>query len=328
MPKNDSYFDITIKHKYDSATTEGKERVKVLIASLLAIVLLCGTLMTFSNVSSISEAYTIEDVNGKTEKFPISNEEAKLISPPAIIVNESTTSEVESKETMEPKPTPQKSEKSMEVSVTRKSSKIEIKETVNKDSNSKKETKKVSTKKKKKSSTKRKARKSKPVFKNLSTKKQKAKAVWVQLKSEGYTDAAAAGVLGNIEQESNFNENSNRSGGSQYKGLFQLSINDRFQNCINWCRSNGYDPWSVEGQTKFMLEEMNHKTVRSYQFKKFTGYDKEDYKSIDCPKEAASAWVAGYEGAIESGYGLSATWQQESKRRNYAMKWYKEFKDL
>lgn len=92
-------------------------------------------------------------------------------------------------------------------------------------------------------------------FDDVNNKKsmyKKAKSIWKHLKSAGYSDGAAAGVLGNIEQESGFNIYSSTG---QYKGLFQLSINDRFRNSINWCEENGYLPYSIEGQVRFMLEE-------------------------------------------------------------------------
>ena len=336
MPSNQKYFDITIKHKYDSVTTSGKENLKKLTTIISLFVLVCSSLLIFSiHVSQISEAK--EDINGKAMYFPTPVQEAKRTLSTTVMT--STTSTAGGKES-ETRPVTGSSVTGTSVSaVTNNTSKIKKEETINLSINSaeeskdyfkskekeKKKSKKKSSKKKKKSTKTKKIKKTKKVFHNLTTKKKKAKAIWNKLKSEGYEEGAIAGVLGNIEQESNFNEKHSIDNGATYKGMFQLSKNDRFQNCINWCGKNGFNPWSVEGQIEFMLEEMNDEKVRTYQFKVFTGYDKEDYSSIKNPQKAASVWVAGYEGAIAGGSGLNASWQEEDKRRNYAQKWYDEF---
>lgn len=316
MPNEGNYFDITIKHKYDSVATNGKENQKKFKLIIALFVLVCSTLLIFSiNVSPISEAK--EDINGKAMYFPTLIPEAERTLSENVVVA-STTSSINGKES-ETLPVTSSSVSA----VTNNTSKIKNKETNNVSIESTEKTKSTS-KQKKKSSTKKK-KKTKKVFHNLTTKRKKAKAIWRKLKSEGYEEGAIAGILGNIEQESNFNERHSIDNNSTYKGLFQLSKNDRFQNCINWCEKNGYDPWSVQGQTMFMLEEMNDDTSRTYQFKTFTGYEKEDYSSIKNPKKAASVWVAGYEGAISGGSGLNASWQEEEQRREYAQKWYDEF---
>ena len=157
---------------------------------------------------------------------------------------------------------------------------------------------------------------------NESPIEEKAKAIFDFLTSAGLTKAAACGVLGNIEQESTFNVY-NSTG--KYIGLYQLSINDRFRNTILWCNKNGYPEYSIEGQTRFVLEELKDPKSRKEQFEMYTGYTKEEFTKLTDPEHAAFVFCAGYEGCIASGSGRNATWQQLSERQSYARKWYNKF---
>ena len=157
---------------------------------------------------------------------------------------------------------------------------------------------------------------------NESPIEEKAKAIFDFLTSAGLTKAAACGVLGNIEQESTFNIYSSTG---KYIGLYQLSIDDRFRNTILWCNKNGYPEYSIEGQTRFVLEELKDPKSRKEQFEMYTGYTKEEFTKLTDPEHAAFVFCAGYEGCIASGSGRNATWQQLSERQSYARKWYNKF---
>ena len=159
---------------------------------------------------------------------------------------------------------------------------------------------------------------------NSSPVEKKAYAIWKFLLSAGFSKGSAAGVLGNIEQESTFNTYC-RTG--KYSGLFQLSVYDRFSNTEDWCYENGFPSHSIEGQIRFMLEEMRDEKARNGLFEFFTGYSKTSFTKIKDPETAAYVFCAGYEGCISGGTGRSATWQQLSKRQIYARKWYEKFKD-
>ncbi|WP_135358285.1 phage tail tip lysozyme [Lactimicrobium massiliense] len=69
--------------------------------------------------------------------------------------------------------------------------------------------------------------------------------------SYGFTKAAAAGILANMQIESSFNPNA----GSSYYGLCQWG-GSRVSNLSAFCAANGYSSSSVDGQVAFMVSEM------------------------------------------------------------------------
>ena len=96
------------------------------------------------------------------------------------------------------------------------------------------------------------------IYKDLVSKygEEKAKtlmAVWTFLKAKGLSDEAAAGVMGNIQQESNFSTTAVGDGGTSY-GLIQWHAG-RKDNLYSYCKQNGYDPSSLEGQLNFLWNE-------------------------------------------------------------------------
>lgn len=80
--------------------------------------------------------------------------------------------------------------------------------------------------------------------------------IWTFLRSNGFSAAAAAGVMGNWERESGNHPNVNEVGGYGGYGLAQWTFT-RKTDLINWCSSNGYDYTSLEGQLNFFLYEFN-----------------------------------------------------------------------
>lgn len=87
-----------------------------------------------------------------------------------------------------------------------------------------------------------------------------ARAVFDTLTGAGLSPAAAAGVLGNLEQESDFNPAAHEHGGGAGRGLAQWSVGGRWDtdrlNLIDYAESRGTSPWTLETQTAFMLAEM------------------------------------------------------------------------
>lgn len=81
---------------------------------------------------------------------------------------------------------------------------------------------------------------------------ENASIIYTYLTTEaGFTKAAAAGVLANIQIESSFNP----AVGTSYYGLCQWG-GSRLSNLIAYCAANGYASDSVEGQIRFMVYEM------------------------------------------------------------------------
>ena len=66
-------------------------------------------------------------------------------------------------------------------------------------------------------------------------------------------DEAAAGVMGNIQQESNFSTTAVGDGGTSY-GLIQWHAG-RKDNLYSYCKQHGYDASSLEGQLNFLWDE-------------------------------------------------------------------------
>jgi len=87
-----------------------------------------------------------------------------------------------------------------------------------------------------------------------------AKLVWAALKDQGLTDEAAAGVLGNLQQESNIDPTTVQNGGPGM-GLAQWSRGGRWDTGPNsllvYASTQGLDPWAAKTQTDFMIWEMD-----------------------------------------------------------------------
>ena len=86
-----------------------------------------------------------------------------------------------------------------------------------------------------------------------------AQLVWDILIAEGFSQEAAAGILGNLQQESNIDPTLLQSGGPG-TGLAQWSRGGRWDSGSNsllaFAGSRGLDPWSAVTQTRFMIYEM------------------------------------------------------------------------
>lgn len=98
----------------------------------------------------------------------------------------------------------------------------------------------------------------------------------------GFTPAAAAGIVGNLKQESNFNPLSNQSGGPG-RGLAQWSEGQRWDSLVSWANSQGLNPNHMDTQLQFIVREMR-------------GYGWLDtYRKITDPAQAASFFMNEYE---------------------------------
>lgn len=128
--------------------------------------------------------------------------------------------------------------------------------------------------------------------------------IWNFLRANGFSAAAAAGIMGNMYAESGFIVNVEEySGGGGY-GLCQWT-GARRTNLINWCNSNGYDYTTLEGQLNFMLYEISARGM-------------DYYKDIQSVEEATMVWLDKFEVA-----GIRV----EGKRLNAANKYYNQWKN-
>ena len=71
----------------------------------------------------------------------------------------------------------------------------------------------------------------------------------------GFTAQAAAGVIGNLMQESGVNPNSHQGGGGPGRGIMQWTVNARWATLQKWAGKR--DPWALDTQVGFMMKEMN-----------------------------------------------------------------------
>lgn len=74
-------------------------------------------------------------------------------------------------------------------------------------------------------------------------------AIMAYLESQGYSRTAAAGIVGNLQQESSLNPNAPGGGLAQW-------IGSRWGALVAWVSSQGLDPNSAAGQLAFLVHEI------------------------------------------------------------------------
>lgn len=79
--------------------------------------------------------------------------------------------------------------------------------------------------------------------------------VYNRYRQDGLTDAEAAGMTGNIAQESGFDTGAVSGDGYGTKGLIQWD-GDRYARFEKWCEDNGRDPSDWRSQVDYSVEEM------------------------------------------------------------------------
>lgn len=79
--------------------------------------------------------------------------------------------------------------------------------------------------------------------------------VWNFLRAQGFSAAATAAIMGNIQQESGFDPTIEEIGNAIGYGLCQWSY-ERRTNLETWCNNNGYDYTTVEGQLAYLIYEL------------------------------------------------------------------------
>jgi len=142
-----------------------------------------------------------------------------------------------------------------------------------------------------------------------------ATAIYQQLVADGVPPAAAAGVVGNIGAESNFDPAAIEGGTGIGRGLIQWSFErrDAFE---KWSRDNDLDPDSMEANYGYLLYEMKkgrgiwgprrgtpkHLQVRSYE---------EYIQKAKTPELAAELFMLNYERP-------AVATQHLGRRQNYA----------
>lgn len=126
--------------------------------------------------------------------------------------------------------------------------------------------------------------------------------VYLYLSQEtDYNSAVACGIMASINQESHFNPESGK--GKSYQGLCQWS-SSRFSILENWCKNSGYDPYSLEGQIKFLYYDLSQR---------YTVYHK---ALLAIGNTAEGAYEAGYYFCYH--YERPASLESSSEKRGTA----------
>lgn len=92
--------------------------------------------------------------------------------------------------------------------------------------------------------------------------------IWNKLTTEyGFSNQAAAAIMGSMQQESSFNPTASQLGGGIESSIAQGEgtngyglcqwTGSRTQELVNFCNANGMDPSSIDGQIAFMVDEMS-----------------------------------------------------------------------
>jgi hypothetical protein len=90
-----------------------------------------------------------------------------------------------------------------------------------------------------------------------------AEKVFNYLIGYGFTPQAAAGVVGNLMQESHVDPNSNQGGGGAGRGIMQWGTGagsgERWDALTAWAQASGKNPRSLDTQVEWMMKEMTQR---------------------------------------------------------------------
>lgn len=151
------------------------------------------------------------------------------------------------------------------------------------------------------------------LFKTDGTMAGNAQVVWNFLKYKGLSDAAIAGVMGNIQAECSFRLDANGDGGTSY-GLIQWHAG-RKTALLNWLDQHGYAHDSLRGQLEYLWYEALDPNSHYGPSLKSAGF----YSTKD-PVEAAVA----FHNVVERSASSQDT--VRSRRGGFATQWYNKFK--
>ena len=145
--------------------------------------------------------------------------------------------------------------------------------------------------------------------------------VWFAVLDAGYSKYAAAGVLGNIQAESGFNENVIEGGSGIGFGLCQWSFGRRTQ-LEAYAASKGKEPSDLNTQIEFLIGEITPgggaDGYANYNLLSYNGYSPSDWENASSPEDAAVAFCWTFERP-----GVP----RMDVRTEAARKYYEEFKD-
>ena len=155
-------------------------------------------------------------------------------------------------------------------------------------------------------------------------------------KKLGYNEAAACGIMANIRCESTFNPHAWNAGGGSY-GLCQWT-GGRYGRLQSWCRSNGYDYTTIDGQLAYLEYELKNyysgveAYLRSVPNTADGAYDAGQYYCYHFEAPASRGSVSHYRGGLASGtfwetyrpaewYEIDGKWRYLKRDGSYHTSW-------
>ena len=143
-----------------------------------------------------------------------------------------------------------------------------------------------------------------------------AEKIWNFFRSLGYSEAAVAGMLGNIQQESSFNPAAINPAGPSY-GLFQWQ-GDRWTRYKAYADSKGVDWTDMQTQLEFAAAELEGKGRfgAESQIQEPWTADYNRWLNAKTPEEASDAWGDFFERYRDNTAGL---------RQQYSRSWHNQF---
>ena len=144
-----------------------------------------------------------------------------------------------------------------------------------------------------------------------------AQAIWTFFTGKGYSPAATAGIMGNLQQESGLDPTIKQHGGGVGRGLAQWTVSEeRFKGLEAHAKSKGKDWTDLQSQLEWIDMEMNGKdaATASHLNKRFGGI--EGFKKATDTNWAVEAFEKSYERAGKPNYPA---------RQKFAQNFYSKF---
>lgn len=137
--------------------------------------------------------------------------------------------------------------------------------------------------------------------------------VWSFFRERGYSDAATAGIMGNLQQESGIDPTRYQNNGGPGRGLAQWTVNQRHAVLEKFANDMGRDWTDLEAQCLFIDSEING-SQKNY-FKKQCG-SVDNFKALTDVAEAVTVFEKAYERAGSPNF---------EKRIEYGTYYYNQF---
>lgn len=120
-----------------------------------------------------------------------------------------------------------------------------------------------------------------------------ATMVFNKLKEAGFSDAAACGILGNIQAESGMRSSAVEIGSGEGWGLCQWSFG-RKSAVKNYCKEHGYAEDSAEGQAEYLIHELETESTWISGLKS-VGMTINEYKALQDMNKASDYFCVYWE---------------------------------